>query len=247
MTLLRQELDVWVRFWSLDGTGRPDYLWPPSDWPLLVYAESGLLRVETEGAFYVLPPLRALWLGSQFSSIRSTYGRCRLRSLYFQPGLEPTRATGLFEVGPLLQALISRACAEGPLHLSDKRQNALATLLCSEVELAPSTPSELPLPGNSDLRSAAVQFALNPGSAESLVLSTGYARRTLERRFEQETGMTLGSWVQRARLLAGVRALSEGKPVGEAAMASGYESSSSFSAAFRRHYGVLPSHWRRTN
>jgi AraC-like DNA-binding protein len=43
--------------------------------------------------------------------------------------------------------------------------------------------------------------------------AAGARRRTLERRFAAETGMTLGAWRREARLLHALRLLAVGEPV----------------------------------
>jgi AraC-like DNA-binding protein len=82
-----------------------------------------------------------------------------------------------------------------------------------------------------------------PGGEETLdALSRKYgaARRTLERLFQQETGISLGLWRQKARLLGSFRILAEGQPVTEAALESGYNSVSAFIAAFKQTFGFTP-------
>lgn len=53
-------------------------------------------------------------------------------------------------------------------------------------------------------------------------------RRTLERLFRNETGLSFGLWRQKARMLDSVRLLSEGESVTDAALDSGYNSVSAF-------------------
>jgi hypothetical protein len=62
--------------------------------------------------------------------------------------------------------------------------------------------------------------------------------------FSDETGMTIESWRQKARLVHSAAALAEGASVTNASLASGYDSPSAFSAAFRRQFGVTPKHFR---
>lgn len=56
-------------------------------------------------------------------------------------------------------------------------------------------------------------------------------RRTIERRFSAETGMTLGKWRRRARVLASVARLADGETVTDVAVTVGNSTPSSFVAA----------------
>jgi AraC-like DNA-binding protein len=64
--------------------------------------------------------------------------------------------------------------------------------------------------------------------------------RTLYRRFLKETGITFARWQQQARLLDAIRRLAEGASVTATALDLGYESTSAFSAMFRRSLGQTP-------
>jgi AraC-like DNA-binding protein len=77
-------------------------------------------------------------------------------------------------------------------------------------------------------------------SLDQLARRHGAGRRTLERIFRGETGMSFGMWRQQARLLHSVSALAEGKPVTEAALDAGYASVSAYIAAFKRTFGCTP-------
>ncbi len=68
----------------------------------------------------------------------------------------------------------------------------------------------------------------------------GAGRRTLERLFSRETGLSFGLWRQKARMLDSLRLLAEGKSVTEAALEEGYASVSAFIAAFRQTFGCTP-------
>jgi AraC-like DNA-binding protein len=77
-------------------------------------------------------------------------------------------------------------------------------------------------------------------SVDALARQHGLARRTLERRFREETGMSFGMWRQKARLLDSIRLLAEGRSVTETALECGYASVSAFIAAFRSTFGHTP-------
>jgi AraC-like DNA-binding protein len=77
-------------------------------------------------------------------------------------------------------------------------------------------------------------------TVEDLAKQHGVTRRTLERRFRDETGMSFGMWRQKARLLDSIRLLAEGKSVTDTALGCGYSSVSAFIAAFKDTFGFTP-------
>jgi AraC-like DNA-binding protein len=76
------------------------------------------------------------------------------------------------------------------------------------------------------------------------VRDTGASLRTLQRCFIDETGMTIETWRQKARLVHSAAALAEGATVLNASLTCGYDSSSAFIAAFRKQFGVTPRRFR---
>ena len=78
------------------------------------------------------------------------------------------------------------------------------------------------------------------GDIDALAKQHRIARRTLERRFRGETGMSFGMWRQKARLLDSIRLLAEGESVTHAALECGYSSVSAFIAAFKGTFGCTP-------
>lgn len=68
----------------------------------------------------------------------------------------------------------------------------------------------------------------------------GGSKRTLERLFGDETGLSLGRWRQRMRLIESLRLLAEGLSVTRVALEVGYRSPSAYVSAFRRELGTTP-------
>jgi AraC-like DNA-binding protein len=71
--------------------------------------------------------------------------------------------------------------------------------------------------------------------------TAGASKRTVERLFQKEVGMTFGKWRQQLRLLQAVRLLAEGAKVTQAALEAGYSSPSAFISGFRKALGTTPS------
>lgn len=86
-------------------------------------------------------------------------------------------------------------------------------------------------------------LAEDPGDrrpVERICKTAGLSKRTLERLFQQEVGMTFGRWRQQLRLMHALRLLAEGAKVTYAALESGYSTPSAFIAMFRKALGTTP-------
>jgi AraC-like DNA-binding protein len=86
-------------------------------------------------------------------------------------------------------------------------------------------------------------LAAEPAAAATvadLARRVGASRRTIERRFRDETGMSVATWRQRLRLVEALRLLAAGEPVSRVAPAVGYSTPSAFGAMFVRHMGTTP-------
>ena len=167
-----------------------------------------------------------------------------MRTLYLSPDLNPAALhCRVLTVSPLLRELILRVIEMAALDGRVAEHARLAGVVLDEIARAEVASLLLPLPV--DARGAAVaQEVLGaPGEAETLdalARRHGVGRRTLERIFRGETGMSFGMWQQKARLLYSVRALAESRPVTEAAFDAGYSSVSAYIAAFKRTFGCTP-------
>ena len=78
-----------------------------------------------------------------------------------------------------------------------------------------------------------------------LCKGTGAGKRSVERLFQQEIGMTFGKWRQQLRLMPGMRLLAEGAQVTHAVLESGYSTPSAFTSMFRKALGIAPSSYFR--
>ena len=115
---------------------------------------------------------------------------------------------------------------------------------------AADSPLALPMPSDERALALARHVLLEPltgDSVDALAQLHAVARRTLERRFRDETGMSFGMWRQKARLLDSIRLLAEGKSVTDSALECGYSGVSAFIAAFKGTFGYTPHRYTRVH
>lgn len=220
------------------------------DWAQLAYATEGVMSIDTENGCWVVPSQRAVWIPAGVQHSVGMSGRVSMRTLYVLPKLAVTlpRRCCVMAVSPLLRHLILHIVRLGSLRRQVPEHRRLAAFLLDQLRLLPAAPLELPMPRDPRALRLAVRLRDDPGESaplEAMVRQTGASRRTLERIFDRETGMSLGRWRQQARLLQAMRLLAGGEAVTATALAVGYESTSAFIAAFAQALGTTPGRYYR--
>ena len=216
--------------------------------PQFLYAEAGALRAEVAGALWFIPPRRGLWIPSTVPHALAALGPVDLRTLYMTgplldwPDVRTVRVTGL------LHEAILRAVELGSLDERDTDDRRLAELIAAELRCAPSVPAALTMPLDPRARRLADLFVDDDPSRTlaSLLTETGLSRRTAERLFRAETGLSPARWRQQARLADSFKQLLTGAPVADVAAGAGYTSPSAFGAAFKSVMGLTPREVRAT-
>jgi len=173
-------------------------------------------------------------------------GTVAIRMLYIRPrkgsdGALP-RDCAVVNITPLLRELILRAVQVGALDAHIPEQKRLIGVILDELKVLIAVPLQLPQPRDPRaVRFAALANAPTGNlSTEALLRQCGTSRRTMERLFRAETGMSLGQWQRRQTLLRALRVLAAGESVSEVAADLGYSSASAFIAVFRRELGQTP-------
>ena len=210
-----------------------------------MWATRGALTVRTEECAWVVPPHRAVWIPAGFQYRLEISGIVGVRMLYFrpQPRRSPfPRACSVVNVTPLMRELILRAVQTGALNREIPEQRRLIGVILDELKVLTAVPLQLPLP-REDRGARFAELCNRESSASStpdLLRQCGASRRTMERIFREETGMSLGQWRRRQTILQGLRRLAAGENVAQVAEELGYSSSSAFIAMFRRELGQTP-------
>jgi len=216
----------------------------------LLYAATGIMRVDTADASWTVPTHRAVLIPPN-ADHRVLIEGVSTRSLYIEPAAAPwfPNRCQVVDVSPLLRALLLAAVdlpAEYELH---GRDGALIDLILHEIQSVTPLPLDLPMPARDDLRSLCHAFLTAPSIrsmpgewAAALNVST----RTFNRVFRDQTGLTFQQWRQRACVLHAIRLLSAGVTVTQAGAALGYDTPAAFSVMFTRQIGLTPKSFQRT-
>jgi AraC-like DNA-binding protein len=206
----------------------------------LAWASAGVLSVLTEGATWVLPPTRALWIPAGLPHETGASGRATMRSVYVPPGLSPVNWTAptVVAASPLLAEVIRYLGGE----LAAERRSRAQALLADLLTPIPVTVLDPRLPA--DPLAAQVARALRDNPADQRTLAdwgrtVGASERTLARAFVAG-GVPFGHWRTLLRIQAALPPLARGEPVSRVAHRVGYETPSAFVAAFRRVTGITP-------
>ncbi len=216
----------------------------------LLYAVSGVMRITTPEAAYVVPPSMALFLPAGALHAIRMEGPVAMRSLVLRDRAARSAAdeTKVIAMTPLLRELVLAACAEPLCWKLDERGHHVTALALDEIRRATAVPLTLALPHDARLRRAVALMQDRKGRSkrlEDLASHAGASSRTLARRFIAETGMSFRQWRRHAGMTEAMSALSMGVTPSQAAAIAGYASQAAFGAAFRSVFGMTPGEVRR--
>lgn len=211
----------------------------------LLYACSGVMSVLTDTDAFVVPPMRALWLPAGAAHEVHYRGHVCLRTLYIEPHASPKLPSEcrVIEVSDLLRALIVEATRVPAEYDIKGRDGGIISLILHEIAAMPVASLPLPLPSDARLTRICRALLAKPSDDTALdewARNAGMSRATLIRLFMRETGMSFVAWRQQARLLEAMSRLDAGHSITRVAFEVGYRSPSTFTALFRRSFGLTP-------
>lgn len=240
MSMSRQGLQV--RSYAITHPPGRVTLTTQPGWDRLVFAAGGVFTAFAGAGTWTVPTHRLLCVPDGVVVRLDTPGRVAIRCLYVVPALglvgDDIRVIGL---PPLARELLSYAIERAPMDLTEPSDAATISLLGHLIDRQESSALHLPLPIDPTARRLADSIRSDPSTPLAQLLKEAAAsRRTIERRFVAETGMSIGRWRRRARILAGVELLADGSDVTSTAVTVGYATPSAFVEAFRTELGAPP-------
>jgi AraC-like DNA-binding protein len=216
----------------------------------LIYASAGVMHLRTHDAWWLLPPMRGVWMPPDVEHCMLAATPVSLRSLYvnvsaFSQAFDEHPAG--ITVSPLLRELLLRAATFSVDYPDDSFAGRLLTLALEEMR--GSSEHGLHLPTGRDRRLVKLCESLidDPGDASTLAEwseRVGATPRTLARLFQSETGMSFAVWRQQLRIVGAVPRLIAGERIGDVAASLGYSTQSAFTVMFKRATGKLPSDYQ---
>lgn len=230
--------------------------WDAGEWPVhhhkrhqLMAVSSGVMHVTTSVGTWVLPSTRAIWISAGTEHQTLVRRPTNLRVLYIDPDtydLPRDAYCWVIDVTPLMRELIS-ACTALPWDYPDEGSEArLARVLIDQIRARDYAPVDLPMPKDPRALKITQLLQSDPANREPLTVlaeRAGASARTIERLFSTEAGISFGNWRQRHRLLTGMEQLAYGERVSNVALEVGYDSPSSFIAAFKQLFGTTPARY----
>jgi len=211
----------------------------------LIYASRGVMTVGTNQGTWVLPPQRAAWIPARTPHDVHISGLVSLRTLYFKPYLVHAlpRCCCVVNVSSFLKELILAACDFATLDKRVEEQAHLIGVILDQMRRVQSVPLQLSPPSDPRAKQVAEVLTSYPSDErklEQICKSAGASKRTIERLFHRDTGLSLGKWRRGVRLMHAMQLLAGGEKIAYAAFDAGYCTPSAFISSFKKALGITP-------
>ena len=210
----------------------------------------GLMSIEVESCQWIVPATHGIWIppDTKHFLLRS-HGAFHGWSIYIQKSVcnnLPIKPC-ILELSSLLREAITRSMTWHNTELQPEHKRLMAVIL-DEISIIPQVKIALPMPKDIRLLKIALALSDNPSDDRNInewSVWAGISRRSLTRRFTNETGFNFTEWRQKLRMLKALELLVAGKPITEVSLNLGYDNISRFIAIFRRNFGVTPGYYQK--
>jgi len=212
----------------------------------VAWMATGSVDLEVLGERWHLRPEHVMWIPAATMHEMRFPEASEIVSMYVDPLLRPAgdwSEPRTLASDPLVGALLLHLTEGVP---SPARRARCRGLLADLLVELPVVRDVVALPRDPRARVVASRLLDDPAEPRDLddwALELGVSAKPLARAFVRGTGTTFRQWRVNARLHAATRLLAEGASVGDAGIAVGYVSTSSFIAAFRRRFGLTPARY----
>ena len=235
-------------------------------WGQVALSATGVVRVTSPDASYIVPPSRAVWIPPGVEHAVTVIEEVELLTLYLHQGgrrCGPERSAAasagwrqcrVLEVSPLLLALAleldARPDGDGAALSREglARESRIAGLLLDELRRAAPVRLGVDLPQDKRLRRLCAAVIDDPSRHATLAAwaaDSGASARTMTRLFRSELGTSFVQWRQQVLLARAVPLAARNVPMASIAAELGYASPSAFAAMVRRSVGATPSRFLR--
>jgi AraC-like DNA-binding protein/quercetin dioxygenase-like cupin family protein len=213
----------------------------------LILALHGAVTCELPKALWMVPPNCAVWIPGNVEHRCLATVNARICFLLIKAEVAGrfARECCTLAITPMVREMILHLAANSDRPADDHLSRTIEVLL-GELERAPATTFQLPLPTHPKLRPITDALTADPSERSTL---TQWSRRlamnerTLSRLIIKETGTTFGRWRQQLHLLVALRLLASGHSVQHVSGSLGYASVTAFITMFKKALGVTPSQY----
>ncbi|OCG76015.1 AraC family transcriptional regulator [Gilliamella sp. Occ4-3] len=210
----------------------------------------GLISIEVESSQWVIPATHGIWIPPDTQhSLLGSHGPFHGWSIYIQKSEcnnLPNKSC-MLELSSLLREAITRTMTWNNSELQPEHKRLMAVIV-DEISIIPQVEIALPMPKDIRLLKIALALSNNPSDDRNInewSVWAGISRRSLTRRFTNETGFNFTEWRQKLRMLKALELLVAGRPITEISLNLGYDNISGFIAIFRRNFGVTPGNYQK--
>lgn len=237
--------------YAYDYASAHDTGWHQHPRAQLLHATSGVLRVATQAALFIVPPGTGLWMPARTPHVTRMSTGLAMRALFLREDAAragPGEVT-VVAVSPLLRELILAACEQPVMWDEDGPARHVVALALHEIGHAATRPIAVPACRDRRLIRVTDVLLADPSDTrglEAFAETAGASSRTLARLFRKETGMSFQAWRRQLRLTEALASLAQGATPARAAAAVGYTSGPAFGAAFLEAFGTTPGRSRRS-
>ncbi len=214
----------------------------------IISCNSGVMEVVTKRNIWIVNSLQSVWIASNEEHQVYFPNNVRVITAFIDKSKlkHLPKNSFAFNNSAFLNSLLEKIISfSNPNKFTQQQKRVLEVFLDEISTLKPSTTF---LPTSQDKRiKIVVDSLMNNMSSKHTIdyyaNKSSVSPRTLSRLFNKELGMSFGDWKMRLKLMEAVKQLGEKKTVKEIAFGLGYENVSSFTAAFKKHFGKTPTNY----
>ena len=213
----------------------------------LAWALNGSIVIETRDAHWTVDMTQALWIPRGVAHTVHRRSGALIFPVFLPPGSagDPVGRVATVTRSSEIRQLVD-VCLQ-QLLIGRALPAAATKELLDAIGRHAQPNGGLALPRDALARTVATELLRSPACSHTLTEWAGLlhtSAKTLQRRFQSETGSSFAQWRRRARLMAAQTLLAHGQNVTAVAGETGFSTPSAFIQAFRREYGLTPHRYR---
>lgn len=214
----------------------------------LLWSATGNVTVEAQGQVWLVPPALGIWLPAGTPHRARAKAGARTFATYVNPdvaGIHWSTVTGVSMSAALREVLLHNSTE---VMDDDKRLRLQRTAVDLIVPVRAAS-LDIPMPRDPELLTITRRIIADPAddsTVDQWASTLNVSGRTLMRRFQAETGLSLTRWRILVRVRVALVDIAEGRTVVSVARRLGYSNPSTFIDVFRSVTGHTPAAYFRS-